>query len=258
MAKRTTRRLGLGDYVSPDPEDNQSVFIARIALIEATRNPLPEFLQTLFDKVFPEYCRLVAGHPEFREFTFTWQMFRSVSPRTEFEQFNGVLTGWARRFNAEEDWVLPQAWRALHAWDRFPESRKALEWWQGQAARNTFLSDPFRFEFGSWWVQTTSWTRYRADMQKAFDQAVKEFESKARAAARSHGLIPAPRTHSPANFKWFVLYQFAGFSSTEIASRGNGDYDDSTILKGVKAVRRLVGWKRLRPGGRVNKNRKTQ
>jgi len=258
MAIRRTRRLGLGDYVSTDPEDSQSVFIARIALIEATRKPLPEFLQTLFDEVFPEYCRLVAGHGEFREFTFTWQMFRSLPPRTDYEQVTKALIGWARRFNAEEDWVIEQAWRAFKAWDKFPESRDSLEWWQDHGWRNIFRSEPFQFKWEPWLPQLRPWITYRAAMQKAFEKAVGEFECKTRAGALAQGLTSAPRTHSADNFEWFVLYQFAGWSSSRIEAklaRSDGNPDASTILKGVKTAQKLIGWKLLRKDSQTRETR---
>jgi hypothetical protein len=249
MGLRKTRKLGPGDLASNDPEDSQSVFAARLALIDATREPLPEFLKTLFDEVFPVYCSLVTRHAELREFTFTWQMFRALPPRADYKVFKTALIGWARRFNAEEDWVLEQAWRAFKAWDKFPQSKQSLEWWQGKNWRDIFVSERFQFEWEPWQPQFRSWTWYRAAIQKAFDKAASEFESKTRAAARAHGLISTPRSHSPANFDWFVLYQFRGLSCNQIADRvavPEEEPDASTIMKGVRTAQRLVGWKRLR------------
>jgi hypothetical protein len=260
MGLRKTRKLGSGELASSDPEDSQSVFAARVALIEATREPLPEFLQTLFDDVFPEYCSLVAGHPEFRDFMFTWQMFRALPPRSDYKSVTKALIGWAHRFHADEDWILQHAWRAFKAWDRFPESKQSLEWWQGKNFRSVFVSERFQFEFEQWWPQLRTWTWYRAALQTAFDKAVSEFESKTRAAALAQGLIPAPRTHSADNFDWFVLYQFRGLSSSQIAARIAGSKaekppDASTILKGVKTAQKLVGWKRLRADSGIRKTR---
>jgi hypothetical protein len=51
------------------------------------------------------------------------------------------------------------------------------------------------------------------------------------------------------NFEWFVLYQFAGLSSTVIAdkwARTHAAVDESTVLKGIKAAATLVGWDRIR------------
>jgi hypothetical protein len=95
-------------------------------------------------------------------------------------------------------------------------------------------------------------------MQKAFEKAVGEFESKTRAAALAHGLVRAPRTHSADNFDWFVLYQFGGLSSSQIAdriARPGKQPDASTILKGVRTVQKLTGWKHLRTDSRTGKTR---
>jgi len=248
MAQRTTLQLGLGDYASPIADKSESVFVARLALIDATRRYLPQFLKTLLAEVFPEYCRLIEVHPEFRGFLFTWQMFRALPARTEFEQFIGVFTKWARGFNAEEDWVFQQAWRALHGWDLFPESKTTSQWWVGHSG-HSFSSERFKFEWEPWHVQIQTWMRYRADIQKAFEDAVKEFEYKARKAALAHGLKRVPRTSSAVNFKWFALYQFGGMSTGQIATRTDS-HELSTIWKGVKTAQRLVGWKCLRPPSR--------
>jgi len=261
MAKRTTPQLGMGDYVTQDPEDSQSVFFARIALIEATRRHLPQFLQRLSREVFPEFCRLVEGNGSLRGIPITWQMAQSLSSGIEHERFNQVLIGWARAFNAEEEWILQQAWRALQVWLAFPEFRESLEWGQGHAWREVFRSERFQFEWESWQVQLRPWTKYRAGLQRAFEKAVKEFEITTRAAALAHGLISAPRTHSADNFDWFILYQFRGLSSSKIAARiaasgkSGAPPDPSTILKGVRAAQKLVGWKCLRANSQRRKTR---
>ena len=50
-----------------------------------------------------------------------------------------------------------------------------------------------------------------------------------------------------------MLYQFAGMSSTAIVNRlvekGVGQ-DESTVLKGIKAAAKLVGWDHLRDSRR--------
>ena len=258
MAKRTTRQLSLGDYVFRDPDDSQSVFFARIAVIEATRLPLKHFLRRLADEVFVEFGHLVEQDKKLRKLTFTWQMYQSLAPRTEYEQFNDVLRAWARRFNAEEEWVLEQAWSALQRWLAFPDSKKSLEWGQGHQWREIFQSERFHFEWESWRVQFQPWTKYRASVKQAFEKAINEFESETRAAARAHGLIAAPRTHSAANFDWFVRYQFGGLSSNQISAQWPGAEkgpEASTILKGVKAAQKLIGWKCLRTDSPTRKSR---
>jgi hypothetical protein len=73
-------------------------------------------------------------------------------------------------------------------------------------------------------------------------------------------LVRVPHKSSPANLEWFALYQFVGLSSKGIADRPNfasdpdAAPDESTILKGVKAAARRIGWDSLRPTrGRLNR-----
>jgi hypothetical protein len=77
--------------------------------------------------------------------------------------------------------------------------------------------------------------------------------------AESMGLVRARRKYSPDNLEWFVLYQFAGISSKTIADRyvavEGKDLDESTVLKGIKAAAKLIGWNHLRQS---RQNRKTR
>jgi hypothetical protein len=76
-----------------------------------------------------------------------------------------------------------------------------------------------------------------------------EYEKETREFAESRGLVRAQRKYSPDNFEWFVLYQFAGMSSTAIADRyaeKDKFLEESTVLKGIKAAAKLIGWNQLR------------
>ena len=231
---------------------------ARLALIEATKLHLSQFLQRLFGEVFPEYClwadrNLQPREPTVsREFT-TWQHAQSLYSGTEFQDLTTTLRGWARSFNCEqEEWVLDEAWRALWSRHNFPGFSEEEHWGFGHYRPDIFQSKRFKFDWEGWPVQFKTWTMYRAEIQDAFDKVAKEYESKMRAAARAHGLISAPKTHSADNFAWFVLYQLGGQTSVEIAKKialqGKNSKmpDPSTILKGVRTAQRLIGWRHLR------------
>jgi len=74
------------------------------------------------------------------------------------------------------------------------------------------------------------------------------------------GLVRARRKYSPDNLEWFVLYQFAGMSSGTISDRYAAQgraVEESTVLKGIKAAAKLIGWNELRQPRR-NRNRKTR
>jgi hypothetical protein len=81
---------------------------------------------------------------------------------------------------------------------------------------------------------------------KRFEKKLSEYQAETRKLAESRGLVRTQRKYSTDNFDWFVLYQFAGWSSTKIAKRGYGEDPDSTVLKGIKTAARLIGWDHLR------------
>jgi hypothetical protein len=63
--------------------------------------------------------------------------------------------------------------------------------------------------------------------------------------AESMGLVGARKNYSGDNLECFVLYKLAGRSSTEIVYRYAGAgkaLDKSTVLKGIKAAGKLIGW----------------
>jgi hypothetical protein len=261
MAKRTTRRLGYGEYASIDPELSQSVLFARRSVLEATRRRLPQFLQELSDGIFPAFCRFLDSTKKLKAFPPSWGTVESFISRTDSEQLDIALRKWARRFNAEEDWVLGDAWLALRAWYLTPNLRESLVLGQNPGhitglrlqieQRVSFHGERFQFEWEGWRMQYQTWTNYSEALRMAFDEAAQEYERQCRASASAHGLVSVPRTHSEENFDWFVLYQFGGLSSVEIAKKIADEEhpkspDPSTILKGVKAAQKLIGWKHLR------------
>jgi hypothetical protein len=120
------------------------------------------------------------------------------------------------------------------------------------------MGERFYFEFHGWEMQLLTWTKYRETLQTEFERKLAAYEAESRKLAESRGLVRAPHKYSPSNFDWFVLYQFAGLSSPQIVkqiARQDPNIDESTVLKGVKAAAKLVGWGYLRPAPRRN-NRK--
>jgi hypothetical protein len=70
-------------------------------------------------------------------------------------------------------------------------------------------------------------------------------EKETRELAESMGLVQAQRKYGPDNLEWFVLYQFAGMTSTAIADRyvtKGKTLDESKVLKGIKAAAKLIRW----------------
>jgi len=95
----------------------------------------------------------------------------------------------------------------------------------------------------------------RSDVAKApvRDAALREYRKASKKLAKKRKLIRAPRQYSAVNLDWFVLYQFAGRSSSEIGNRKPAMV--RTILAGIKAAAELLGWNQLRkiPRGRPKK-----
>ena len=111
------------------------------------------------------------------------------------------------------------------------------------------MGERFEFDFGGGEMQLQTWAAYSKSVRERFEQRLAEYETECRQLAVSKGLVLAPRQHSPSNIEWFVLYQFAGMSSTQIVKQirpSNRDVDESAVLKGIKTAAKLVAWDSLR------------
>jgi hypothetical protein len=168
-----------------------------------------------------------------------------------------ALSEWASAFNARAEWLMVGALRSLRGWHHDPNWRRSF-WWDtvhGTSGLGRRIAEEFNFKYQSWDVQLLPWPHYRRSLLKDLERAVAEYEQKTRESAEALGLIRAPAKYSPVNLEWFALYQFAVMSSTEIADRTNGDADESTVLKGIKAAAKLIAWESLRKS-RQRANRK--
>jgi hypothetical protein len=167
-----------------------------------------------------------------------------------FEALRDSLKAWGIAFNADVLWFLDEALRTLRGWYVARDWRDALKWNPiGSVTSTLAMGERFHFDFPGWEMQLLTWTKYREALQTEFEHKLGAYEAESRKAAESRGLVRAPRKYSLSNFDWFVLYQFAGLSSTQIvkrAARQDPNIDESTVLKGVKAAARLVGWDSLR------------
>jgi len=107
----------------------------------------------------------------------------------------------------------------------------------------------FEFSHPGWEVQALPWPAYGQCLRDSLEKRLVEYEEETRAFAESQGLIRVRRKYSPDNFEWFVLYQLAGMSSKTIADRyaeKDNFLEESTVLKGIKAAAKLIGWNQLR------------
>ena len=165
-------------------------------------------------------------------------------------RLRSVLLNWAAEFNAGCSWLLDDALRTLRGWRVAPDWRESLKWSPLHGRSDpAAIGEGFEFRCEGWETQLLSWSDYRASVRRRFEKTLSDYEKKTRELAESLGLVRTRRKYSPDNFDWFVLYQFAGMSSTKIAdrqTRTGKTVDESTVLKGIKAAAKLIRWNHLR------------
>jgi len=156
---------------------------------------------------------------------------------------------------------MDQAVCTLSDWQRVPEWREELRWSSSFTGRPLGATgETFEFKFVRWETEGQTWSKYAELLRAEFEIELMKYEEKTRQIAESCGLVRAQRKYSPVNLDWFVLYQFAGRSTTDIAKdlAKNGTQSinkadpASTVLKGIKAAQELVGWARLRESHRLS------
>ncbi len=267
MGKLKTPRLAFrAEYVSPDTENSDDVNRARLELMRIVKEVFPKFLEKLAADVFPLFDQAATdGKLERAGYNFELVLFsdnfqRALDALAEENGVKAALLNWATDFNAATDWLMVRALRTLRSWHIAPASRQQLRWETGHSLDGPpAIGKPFEFSFSGWETRLVTWAHYCEVARRRFEEKLSEYERETRELVESEGLIRARRTYSRVNLEWFVLYQFAGESSKRIAERAakNGKaVDDSTVLKGIKAAAKLIGWKHLRKPKRLMQNRK--
>jgi hypothetical protein len=262
MAKRTTPSLAVSEYVSPDVDNSSGVWRARLQLIEATKRVYPTFLKKLLTDVFPLYRqlaeqgKLAKGRYDFEKALWGKCPYEAL---TDEGGLKSALKKWAADVHAEADWLMVEALRTLRGWYVAPEWREALVWNSQHGHRERpVVGKSFEFLSPGWEVQLLTWSAYSQSLRQDFKKRLVEYEKQTRELAESKGLLRAGHKYSPINLEWFVLYRFAGMTSGQIADRyakESHTFEESTILKGIKAASKLIGWKPAN-GSRQKPNRK--
>ena len=251
----------LANMFRPNLKLSEEAHRARIRLMESAQRVFPKLLDTLSSEVFPLYSQLgrqgvlSKDGCDFPRALRLWPIDPS-SPLDTLTDSGGLKTAfsrWAARFNVTADWMVVGAFRTLHLWNRAPDLLESRRWDTLQVSHRRIekseICGLFKFEYQRWDVTIQTWPVYGKALQRSFAEAPAAYERSSRQIAESHGLVRARRQHSPSNLEWFVLYQFAGLSSVQIAVkavRKDEAPDASTVLKGVRAAQQLLGWKRLR------------
>jgi hypothetical protein len=260
MSERKVPRLTFfGEYVSPDTEVSEEVYRARLELMKIVKPTVPEFLMRLSAEVFPLYEQLANAEYDFE--SILWTRHSPYALLGEDGGLKAALSKWATEFNAEAAWLMDGALRTLRGWHVAPDCRESLSWdTQHLHSGTCVIGETFEFRCRGWEVGGVTWPDYNESLRRLFEVKLLEYETKTRKLAESKGLVRARRQYSPDNLKWFVLFQFGGKSSVEIANHLAMDDDESleasTVLKGIKAAAKLIGWDHLRTDAK--RSRKTR
>jgi hypothetical protein len=245
MQKRRSPRLAQGQYSARVPAENLALKNARFRLLETIRRLYPDLLKALSAEVLPIYSHLAQTTP----YSDCLLEVGCPARTTEEIELKSVFSKWADKFNINSDWLKDEALRALGCWHEHPESLAALKWCPHPVfMRMVVTAEPFEFHAAAWELELQSWPAYRESVRSEFETKLAEYRKIAHDRAKLRGLVETPHKYSPENLEWFVWYQLAGLSSTEIAKRSKhkDSVDESTVLKGIKAAAKLVGWASMR------------
>lgn len=259
MAQRKAMPLSYGEYVSPETATSTQAWYARQVLVRTVRRVLPGFLNKLAEEVFPFYTQMAREGYSFEKILWNRHSpFQALKPDGGLKS---ALSNWAAAYHAEAEWLLDAVLRTFRLWSVSPDALAKREWYSAHPFSDR-AADVAAFEFTcpGWRTELTTWAAYRDSVRKDFKDKLLEYEKQSREFAESRGLVRAQRQYSSGNFEWFVLYQFAGMSSKQIADHcasRSKPVDDSTVLKGIRAAARLIGWYPLRAGEQA-RNRKTR
>ena len=255
MTRRKTPLLVSSEYVSPYPDFSLQLSETRLLLFETIKGIYPEMLRKLSDEVFPLFEKLVGSGLKFwgmwgPRFVSSYELLAipdASARQRKRRNLKSALDAWADTFNVTERWAKDEAVRTLWRWHCDPEWRKSLRW-NPSCVPSSYppTGEPFEFGCEGWETKHLTWSSFSESVRRRFEEKLREYGKKTRWHAESYGLVRSRRKYSRANFEWFVRYQFAGRSSTEIAKEGYGDDPDSTVLKGIKAAAKLIGWDHLR------------
>jgi hypothetical protein len=243
-------KIDWSDYVLPDQGQNTETAGARWLLIQEISLVFPGFFEELRDRVYPTFAHLMESRPDYWEpaWTFaTWQL----QPDPD-RQLASVLSDWARRFHAEEPWILDGALRTLWLWHRDPELREYLDigGFRYVCCADTLSSEEdreFTFTHAGWDPQFQRLEGFRHSLKKEFQTQLDAYEQRLSSLMELGGAVRARKRYNRVHISWFVLYQLGGMSSVKILHK-HPDLkgDESTILKGVKATAHLLQWENVR------------
>ena len=193
------------------------------------------------------YCQVADDAQDFYGQSHGPSLYKHLA---KHPRVKSALGEWATSFNITADWLMNEAIGALWAWRWSSDERKGLKWRTNRTRyRSVVCADAFELRLKGWEMELMPWAAYLKLVQKEVKKTLADYRTRSVKKAESEGLVRTPRTYSAANLDWFVLYQFAGMSSVQIAKglRQRGiQVEESAVSKGVKAAATLLGWEGLR------------
>jgi hypothetical protein len=247
---KPVRNLAWGDYILRDQGQNTELAGSRWILMEVVSRVLPRFFEQLSDRVYPTFARLAKDRPGYWEPGWTFETWQLQSDSNQ--QLTPVLLGWARRFHAEETWILEGALQTLWLWSQDLELLKLLYigGFRSSCCVNTLSSEAerqFTFTHDGWDPQFQTLASFRGLFKKQVQSDLDAYVQRLSSLMESQGAVRARKRYRVAHFEWFALYQLGGVSSNLILGQGSSQSgDESTILKGVKAAAGMLQWKNVR------------
>lgn len=242
--------LAHGDYVSTrSGTDELQRAAARRCLMETVGQVCPEFLESLRDEVFERFLKLAAKHNSAWGTPYWKAGGRFDTWRTQSDPRNELtphLRQWARKFNAEEDWILEGALQTMWLWKKNPREAQSLgmKGFYPYAAGDVLLSGAetaFCFEDPGWQPELDRWEKYRATVRKRFDRALADYGKKIRSTIRNCGAERARVARDVQAFNWLARYQFNGEKLDAIRSLPGFHYEQTTIWHGIRRAADLAG-----------------
>ncbi len=242
---RKNPRLVSSGYVASEPEKSTEVWAARLALMDSVAEICPRFLEELGTEVLPLFREMKkAGYD------FDWILYGRGTPYHKLPADSGLrqaLHKWAKRFRADEDWLLNDALLTLHSWCFSRTLRKHRRWRSlHSGSPSGAMGEVFSFSCSGWELEAITWGEYKKFVHGIVDQRLSNYKRDIPNLAVTHQLVPARHKYEQANLDWFVLFQFRGLSIREIVDqvskiRSSG-VEESRIQKGIKAAGRLLAW----------------
>jgi hypothetical protein len=118
-------RLVSGEYLTVhDGQDTQTA-AARSQLIEVAKEIVPRFLEELREGVYPYFASSAGENENYYQYGWRFRNWARVSDPDG--RVKGRLLAWARKYRADDEWVLQGALSTLKRWHHNPALLLQLE-----------------------------------------------------------------------------------------------------------------------------------